>query len=139
VIGGVVLDTTALLDIVTGATIYGQAFVSTAAARGVVLLIPSTSLSQAWATVPSESLPLLDLLLELPVIVVDDMDLTTARAAGLVLRDAPSRAESDRLSLTADAHVAHAARARGWRILTRAPERLWAIDPTLVLETPPAS
>jgi hypothetical protein len=86
VIGGVVLDTTALLDIVTGATIYGQAFVSTAAERGVVLLIPSTSLSQAWATVPSESLPLLELLLELPVVVVDDMDLTTARAAGLVLR-----------------------------------------------------
>jgi hypothetical protein len=87
VIGGVVLDTTALLDIVTGATIYGQAFVSTAAERGVVLLIPSTSLSQAWATVPSERLPLLELLLELPVVVVDDMDLTTARAAGLVLKN----------------------------------------------------
>jgi hypothetical protein len=124
-------------DIVTGATIYGQAFVSTAAERAVVLLIPCTSLSQAWATVPGESLPVLELLLELPVVVVDDMDVPTARAAGIVLRDASSVAESDRLTLTAEAHVAHAARARGWRILTRAPERLWAIDPTLVLETPP--
>ena len=66
-IGGVVLDTSALLDIAAGSTVYGQAFVSAAAARGVVLLIPSTCLSQAWAALKADHLPLLELLLEMPV------------------------------------------------------------------------
>lgn len=136
-IGGVVLDTTAVLDVTSGATIYGQAFVAAAAARGVVLLIPSTCLSQAWAALSTVDLPLLELLLELPVVVVDDLDTATARAGGLALRDAAGLADDQRLSLTAEGHVVHAARARGWRILTRAPDRLWAIDPSLVLEVPP--
>jgi hypothetical protein len=136
VIGGVVLDTSAVLDIATGATIYGQAFVSTAMTRGVVLLIPSTCLGRAWTAIPDTGLPLLDLLLEMPVVVVDNLDSATARGLGHVLRSA-SVPEDLQPSLLAEGHVVYAARTRGWRILTRAPEPLWAIDPALAIETPP--
>lgn len=136
-IGGVVLDTSALLDVAAGSTIYGQAFVAAAAQRGIVLLVPSTCLSQAWAVLPAADLSLLELLLELPVVVVDDMDSAVARSAGHALRAAPGMTGDQLLSLTAEGHVVRAARDRGWRVLTRAPDRLWAIDPGLVLEIPP--
>ena len=135
-IGGVVLDTSALQYIAAGSTIYGQAFVAAASSRGVILLVPSTCLSQVWSTAPAAALPLLELLLDLPVVVVDDMDATAARGAGLGLREA-NLAPDVALTMTAEAHVVRAATSRGWRVLSRGPERLWAIDSNLVIETPP--
>jgi len=137
VIGGVVLDTSAVLDIATGATIYGQAFVSTAMSRGVVLLIPGTCLGRAWTVLPDADLPVLELLVDMPVVVVDDLTAATARGLGHVLRAADTVPDELRPSLLAEAHVVHAARTRGWRILTRAPEQLWQLDRALTIETPP--
>ena len=130
-IGGVVLDTTGLHDIVTGATIYGQAFVTAAVERGDVLLVPSSCLAQAAATLEGGVLPVLHLLLEMPVTVVDPLDERAALACGARIRSVEGGERR-----TVDAHVVHAARTRGWRVFTRAPERLWEIDVQVLVETP---
>jgi hypothetical protein len=137
VIGGVVLDTSAVLDIATGATIYGQAFVSTAMARGVVHLIPGSCLGRAWTVLPDADLPVLERLLDMPVVVVDDLTAATAPRTR-------SRTESGRRDPRRPASLAPGrgprrpcGPARGWRVLTRALEQLWRIDPALAIETPP--
>jgi hypothetical protein len=133
VIGGAVLDATAIRDIAAGQTVYGQAFVSAAIEQGLVLLVPATALSQAWATLPDDALPLLELFLSRPVVVVDDLDAGRARKAAMRVRALP-----DADLRTAESHVVHAARVRGWRVLTRAPERLREIDPAVPTESPPS-
>ena len=131
-IGGRVLDTTALLDVATGGTIYARAFVDVAIEQGIVLAVPATALQDAWAATPTGDRPSLDVLLALPVTVVENLTREAARAAGTAGHDDVGGCYG-----TTAAHVVHAALTRGWPILTRDPGPLEAIAPEVLIERLP--
>ena len=131
-IGGRVLDATALVDAATGGTIYIRSFVNVAVAQGIVLTVPTTALQDAWARTPPDAHPSLEVLLGLSVVVVDDLTEDAARSAGIAGRDA----RGGRYTTTA-AHVVHSAVTRGWPILTTDPAPLEAIDPEVLIERLP--
>ena len=96
------------------------------------MLIPATVLYAAWATMPEASLPTLELLLTRSVVVVEPLD--QARAYGAAMRARQSATPAGAVTI---AHVVHAARTRGWRVLTTEPERLWELDASITVETLP--
>jgi hypothetical protein len=130
VIGGRVLDASALTDAATGRTIYARAFIQTAVELGVVLSVPTTALQDAWAALPRDAHSSLELVLGLPVTVVDVLAAETARAAGSAARGGQYA--------TTPAHVVHTALTRQWPVLTHDPAPLEAIDPEVYIERLPA-
>jgi hypothetical protein len=134
-IGGRVLDSGTLVDAVAGKTIYSRALIKTAVEHSIILAVPATALMAAWAAIPVRERPLLDLVLDIPVTVIDPLDATTARDAGVLVADAPDGAA---VNLSAG-HVALSAQRRKWPVVTTEPHPLRAIDPTLELETLPQS
>jgi predicted nucleic acid-binding protein len=106
VIGGRVLDASALVAFCSGSSVYAQALVWTAVEEGLVLLVPSTAVAVAVSQLSPEQHDVLDVLLRLPVTVVDDLTATRAIAVG---------AEDGE---PADAHAVLCARDRGWPLLT---------------------
>jgi hypothetical protein len=130
-IGGRVLDTSALADFATGKSVYAQALVWLAVEQGIVLAVPTGALLKAWSTVPPSAHQPLAVLLGLPVTVTEDLDAVAAREAGLM-----STRSSDEVSLTAR-HVAWSARRRGWPVVTAEAEALHAVDPELDIERLP--
>ncbi len=105
-IGGKVLDASALMAFASGASIYAAALVWTAVEEGIVLVVPSTAIAAAWAQLPDKDRAVLEVLLQLPVIVVDNLDVARARAVGVL--------GGDQL----DAHALLCAHDRGWPLLT---------------------
>lgn len=81
-IGGTVLDASALMAFASGASIYAAALVWTAVEEGIVLVVPSTAIAAAWAQLPDKDRAVLEVLLQLPVTVVDNLDVARARAVG---------------------------------------------------------
>lgn len=69
-IGGRVLDATAISDIAIGRTIYGAAFLAAANDLGIALAVPAAALQDAWAAAAEEDYPFLELLTGLPLAVV---------------------------------------------------------------------
>jgi hypothetical protein len=134
-IGGRVLDSGALVDAVAGKTSYSRALLRTAVEHSIVLAVPATALMTAWAAIPVSERPLLDLVLDIPVAVIDPLDAATARDAGVLLADALDGAAANLCA----GHVALSARRRNWPVVTTEPRPLRAIDPTLELETLPQS
>lgn len=110
-IGGRVLDTSALLAFARGTSIYAAAAVWTAVEESIVLIVPSTAVAAAWAELADEHRLVLDVLLQLPVTVIDALDATRARAVGEL--GGPQ----------ADAHAIACAQGRGWPLLTAHPDR----------------
>jgi predicted nucleic acid-binding protein len=108
VIGGRVLDTSALLAFARGSSIYAAAAIWTAVEESIVLIVPSTAVAAAWAA--AEHRLVLDVLLQLPVTVIDALDETRARAVGEL--GGPQ----------ADAHAIACAQGRGWPLLTDNPD-----------------
>jgi hypothetical protein len=106
VIGGRVLDASAIVAFATGTAIYAQALVWTAVEEGIVLVLPSTAVAAAWTQLPEKDHPVLEVLLQLPVTVVDD--LTTARARTVGVHGGP----------TLDAHAVVCALDRGWPLIS---------------------
>lgn len=135
VLGGFVLDSTAL-DELAGANIYATTFADRAAARGVVLIIPATALSESWQRAmrvdPDRRDHLRDLLAS-PMVLVDPLDEDAATSSGDLLIGL--RQEAD---VTA-AHVVVCARDREWPVLAADPERLVRIEPSLVVEQLPGT
>lgn len=105
-IGGRVLDASAVVAFATSRSIYAAALVWTAVEEGIVLLLPSTDLAAAWARLPEKDHLVLEVLLQLPVTVVDD--LTAARARTIGVRG------GDQLH----AHALLCAQERGWALVT---------------------
>lgn len=132
-ITGFVVDTSGLFDIVAGQTVFGQAFVTATLEAGDVLLVPSPVLLQATAMMQVEHRPLLELFLGLSSVVVDPLDAGTALASGGRVQ----KMDDGELWIV-EATVIHAAHARGWRVFTRSPERLWEVDAHVQVVTPPA-
>jgi hypothetical protein len=110
VIGGRVLDTSALLAFARGTSIYAAAAVWTAVEESIVLLVPSTAVAAAWTELTVEHCPVLDVLLQLPVSVIDALDETRARAIGQL--GGPQT----------DAHAIACAQERDWPLLTTHPD-----------------
>lgn len=110
-IGGRVLDTSALLAFARGGSVYAAAAVWTAVEESIVLIVPSTAVAAAWVELGEQYHPVLDVLLELPVTVVDPLDQRRARTVGRL---------GGRL---VDAHAIACARERGWPLLTAHPDR----------------
>ncbi|MCX6464578.1 MAG: hypothetical protein NTW05_13470 [Pseudonocardiales bacterium] len=105
-IGGRVLDASAIIAFADGSSIYAAALVWTAVEEGLVLVVPSTAIAAAWAHLSEKDHPVLDVLLQLPVTVVDALDQSRARDVGALGGD------------TLDAHALLCAAHRGWPLVT---------------------
>lgn len=70
-IGGRILDTSALEHIATGRSIYARALVWAAVEQNTVLVVPTTTLTTAWARIPIQDHPVLEVLPGLPNTVLD--------------------------------------------------------------------
>jgi predicted nucleic acid-binding protein len=106
VIGGRVLDASAIVAFCTARSVYAAALVWTAVEEGLVLVLPSTAVAAAWAQLEEKHQPVLEVLLHLPVTVVDDLTAARARTVGLLG------------GTTVDAHAVYCARDRGWPLVT---------------------
>lgn len=95
---------------------------------------PSTALLQAWAAVPPEARALLELFLDAPAIVVEDLGVLVAAQADVRAHPAQQAGGVD----VAAAHAVEVAIARGLAILTAEPGPLRAIDPDVEIEELPA-
>lgn len=129
-IGGRVLDPTAVLDIATGRSIYGRALVDVALQTGIVLAVPAAALMEAWAGSPAAGRPFLVRLRALPVVVLEHLDGESAEAVGLLAAERSRPASGV-------AHAVHVARRRGWSIVTGDPEAVLALDPHIGFESLP--
>ena len=95
---------------------YAAALVWTAVEEGIVLAVPSTAVAEAWSGLPDKDQPVLDVLLQLPVTVVDDLDGRRARAVGGLG------------GRRRDAHALLCARDRGWPLVTADAPRYLGTD-----------
>lgn len=130
-IGGKVLDASALSHFATVRSIYAQAVAWAAVEDNTVLVVPAAALALAWADVPSSGHEVLEVLLDLPVTVIDTLDRARAQDVGLFLAGTGSKEQP-----TA-AHVLQCAHDRGWPILTADPHTLRALDSTVEVEELP--
>ena len=110
-IGGRVLDASAVLAFATGTSVYCSALVWTAVQESIVLALPSSAVATAWAGLPQPHHPVLEVLLSLHVTVIDPLDGERARTVGRL--GGPQ----------ADAHAIACARDRGWPLVTADPDR----------------
>lgn len=128
-IGGRVLDLSALLAFSRRESVYADAVVWTAVEEDIVLLVPSTSSSLAWAHLDDHAHPVLEVLLGLPIAVADTLDAGRAREIGQLLRGRDVRIDI--------AHAAACSIQRGWPLVTAEPERYAALDVALEIEPLP--
>jgi hypothetical protein len=131
VIGGRILDTSALEHFATGRSVYARALVWATVEQSNVLVVPTTALTRAWSRIPAEAHPVLEVLLGLPNTVVEILDPPAAHEVGLLLAAAGSRGD------LAVAHVVWCWRQRGWAILTADPVSLRELDPKVEVEELP--
>jgi hypothetical protein len=137
VIGGRVLDTSALLRFASNTSIYMQSAVWVALEEGLVLSVPATALTEAWARSHSGDHDVLDVLLGLPITVVDPLDADEARRTGRLLAASSEQVGEDAAADVRTGHVVHTARRRGWPVLTAVPESLRRLDPELEVDELP--
>lgn len=130
-IGGRVLDTSALDHVATGRSVYARALVWAAVEQNTVLVVPTTALTTAWARIPTHAHPVLEVLLGLPNTVLDILDEPTAHEVGLLLGSTSGAGE------LAVGHVLWCARQRGWPIVTAEPGPLRQLDANVDIEELP--
>jgi hypothetical protein len=106
VIGGRVLDRSAVVAFASGSSVYAAALVWTAVEEGIVLVVPSTAVAAAWSALPEPHHDALEVLLRLPITVVDDLTVDRAREVGGIGGDPVS------------AHAVRCSRDRGWPLVT---------------------
>ena len=130
VIGGRVLDSTALAAFAIGRPVYMRALVWAAVEANIVLAVPSAALGRAWGVVEQDHHDALRVLLDLPNTVIDELTPASAREAGLLL----AAAGQDDI---AAAQVASSARRRGWPAVTGEPGTLRKLDTAVQIEELP--
>lgn len=131
---GRVLTSSAIVDIATDRSVYGRAFLVAAVELGMTFPTPSTALLQAWAAVPAQARALLELFLDAPAVVIEDLGVSAAGRAGVRAHPAHQAGRFD----VAAAHAVEVAITRGFAILTAEPDPLRAIDPGVEIEQLPA-
>ncbi|WP_232663600.1 hypothetical protein [Pseudonocardia sp. TRM90224] len=85
------LDSTTLVAFASGTSVYSAALVWTAVEEGVVLVVPATAIAATWSQLRDKEHPVMEVLMRLPVTVVDELTADRARAVGSLggeLRDA---------------------------------------------------
>jgi hypothetical protein len=130
VIGGRVLDSTALAAFAVGRPVYMRALVWAAVEANIVLAVPSAALGRAWGLVEQEHHAALQVLLDLPNTVIDELTPASAHDSGLLLA---ASGHSD----IAAAQVASSARRRGWPAVTGEPGTLRKLDTAVLIEELP--
>ena len=85
VIGGRVLDSTALAAFAVGRPVYMRALVWAAVEANIVLAVPSAALGRAWGLLEQEHHAALQVLLDLPNTVIDELTPASAHDSGLLL------------------------------------------------------
>lgn len=128
---GRVLDTSALIDLATGRTVYAQAFARHSTATGLAWAIPTTAVAEAWSRLPDKGRLALAVLVQLGQVVIEPLDLDHAGPVGEVLETAGPDFD------TCSAHVVEIATRRSWPVLTDRGVRLRAIAPGLEIEPLP--
>jgi PIN domain nuclease of toxin-antitoxin system len=129
-LGGVVLDSTALLAFASGRP-YLAAVVWHAVEQAVVLVVPAASLADAQARLASVDLQVIEVLGDLPVTVVVDLTRTEARSVAAVL------AKAGKPDCLAAGHAAWTAHQRGMPVLTSDPALLRALDTDIEIDEIP--
>jgi predicted nucleic acid-binding protein len=107
VIGGRVLDASAVMAFASQRSVYAAALVWTVVQEHMVLVLPSAAVAAAWSQLDAKYHPLLEVLLRLPNTVIDDLDADRARAVGQL---EPGDLEA--------AHAVACAQRRGWPLVT---------------------
>jgi hypothetical protein len=130
VIGGRVLDSTALAAFAVGRPVYMRALVWAAVEANIVLAVPSAALGRAWGLLEQGHHAALQVLLDLPNTVIDELTPASAHDSGLLLAAA---GHSD----IAAAQVASSARRRGWPAVTGEPGTLRKLDTAVLIEELP--
>ncbi len=115
-IGGRVPDASALVAFASQSSVYAAALVWTAVEESIVLVLPATAVAAAWSHLPEKHHPVLEVLLRLPVSVVDDLDASRARTVGQLGGE------------QRDAHAVACARDRGWPLVTADASRYAGFD-----------
>lgn len=128
-IGGRVLDLSAVLGFARRDAVYLDALVWTAVEEDIVLLVPAGALSLAWAELDPPAHPVLEVLIGLPVTVVDTVTTARSREIGALLTGMPG-ARFDQV------HAAVCALERGWPLVTGEPDAYAGIG-ELEVETLP--
>ncbi len=129
-IGGRVLDATALAAFAIGRPVYMRALVWAAVEENIVLAVPSAALGRAWSMLEPEHHPALQVLLDLPNTVIDELGSVSAHESGLLL------AASGQDDIVAG-QVAASAKRRGWPAVTGEPGALRKLDTTVAIEELP--
>jgi hypothetical protein len=129
-IGGRVLDATALAAFAIGRPVYVRALVWAAVEENIVLAVPSAALGRAWSMLGPEHHPALQVLLDLPNTVIDELGTVSAHESGLLL------AASGQDDIVAG-QVAASAKRRGWPAVTGDPGALRKLDTTVAIEELP--
>jgi hypothetical protein len=129
-IGGRVLDSTALAAFAVGRPVYMRALVWAAVEENIVLAVPSAALGRAWALLEPEHHAALQVLLDLPNTVIDDLSPASAQESGLLM--AASGGDD-----IAAGQVAASARRRGWPAVTGDPGALRKLDTAVAIEELP--
>jgi hypothetical protein len=134
VIGGRVLDTSAIYGF-TRRSPYIEAVVWSSVEDHIVLLVPIPALAAALGQIPQRDWDIVEVLLRDVPVTVTTGELTEQTVASLAttLRSAGGAAAA---ALTA-ASVVHAARTRGWPVLTAEPYPLRALWPDIAIEPMP--
>lgn len=127
--GGRILDTSAILAVASGSSVYAQSLLTTAVDAGVTLALPAAAFAAAWGTSSPAGRMFMDLMLDLPVAVIDPLDTSAARRVGRVL--ARNHAPVDL------AQVVACGRARGWAVITADPAPLRTLAPDIEIEPLP--
>ena len=127
-IGGRVLDATAVAAFARQRSIYLSALVWTATEEDVVLLVPATALVEAGLGLDDDGRAVLDVLLGLPVTVAETLDADRARAVAVL---------TDEYGLdVGSAHAVRSALDRGWSIVTADGDRYRSVAGIKVEEVP---
>lgn len=129
-IGGRVLDSTALAAFAIGRPVYMRALVWAAVEANIVLAVPSAALGRAWGLLEPEHHPALQVLLDLPNTVIDELTPYSAHESGMLL----AAAGQDDI---AAGQVAASARRRGWPAVTGEPGTLRKLDARVTIEELP--
>lgn len=129
VIGGRVLDASALTAFAEQRSVYLSAAVWTAVEEDVVLLVPATALLDARMVVAPVDLEVLDVLLGLHVVILDVLDRDPTLAVAELARTHDLEPHA--------AHAAHCAAERGWPLITARPGSYRALGDAVVMEDLP--
>ena len=133
-IGGRVLDTSALTDYATD-RIYARALVGAAQRSGaLVRAVPAAALLAARGRLSEPARAELAALVDFAPVVVDELTAETAARSGDLLARARRRPTGD---VTALAQVVFSARVRAWPVVTSDPAPLLALDGAIEIDSLP--